>query len=98
LGEGWVIPVVCIDFERKCVKFHFEQLRVSPLRKPQENAAVQQPTGKVGNEKKILVVLAFAGIDLVVLLFFVGLVVEDSRRWPILLAVGPALLFLITVA
>jgi len=46
------------------------------------------------NLSKIRVIIVLAGVDILLLLctaFFVG---EDSRRWPLLLVVGPALILI----
>lgn len=43
---------------------------------------------------KTKVIVALAGIDLVVVLSSAALVAEQSRRWPLLLVVGPLLLII----
>jgi uncharacterized membrane protein (UPF0136 family) len=49
---------------------------------------------KLENSAKAMKILALVGMNLVVLLLSAALVVQEPRRWPILLAVGPALVLL----
>jgi hypothetical protein len=46
---------------------------------------------RIAKAKKIQIVATLATIDFAVLSLGAGLVVEDRRRWPVLLFVGPLL-------